>query len=211
MMTKDLTAMRTPGFCCLAALLATSIVVPALAISWGTLNGRLAYILYREPKLIALTVLGWSLVSAFLWCHWRQLCSLEVWKTFSRPPVLLLALFVGYLMTTGLWVRVKENFAYELNQYLLLLPLLLMLLIWVDRDPLVADLVRNSLIAGAALITIAGLIQWFVPIPLLRPIDPQIGAPHPSVMGYKNPAALAVLGQIFLLTQCALGVRHRWV
>ncbi|MCD4750224.1 MAG: O-antigen ligase family protein [Thermoanaerobaculales bacterium] len=192
-----------------AVLLLLTMVVPALAASWGFDDGRLAFVRYREPKLIALAILGWILVSTFLWSFWRRLSFSEVRRVLRRPPMLLLAVFLGYLMTTGLWVRVPQNYCYELNQYLLLFVLLVVLLMWSERQPAVAGMVRGGLVAGLALVTVVGLFQWVVPIPFLSPINPEIGAPHPSFMGYKNPAALALLGQIFLLAQFVFTTTRR--
>ncbi len=183
----------------LTVLLLLTVVVPALVISWGFENGRLAFVLYREPKLIAVSILGWSLVSAWLWKFRGGLSLSEVRRTLCRNPMPVLGLFVCYLMTTGFWVRVPQNYWYELNQYLLLFVLLVILLMWADRDPAVTGTVRTGLLVSMAVVTVVGLLQLAVPLPFLSPINPQIGAPHPSLMGYKNPAALAVLGQIFLL------------
>ena len=183
----------------LTILLFLTVAVPALTVSWGFVDGRLAFVLYREPKLIAITILGWTLVSAWLWRFRTELSIAEVRRTLGRKPIPVLAVFLGYLATTGTWVRVPQNYWYELNQYLLLFVLLLALLIWSDRDPAVAGTVRTGLVVSLAVVTVVGLLQAAVPFSFLTPIDPQIGTSQPSFMGYKNPAALAVLGQIFLV------------
>jgi O-antigen ligase len=175
------------------------VAAPAIAVSWGFEDGRLAFVRYREPKLIAMAVLGWTLVSVVIWRFRTQFCLGDIRRVVGKPPMPILAVFLGYLMTTGIWVLVPQNFWYELNQYLLLFIMLVALLMWSERDPSVARTLRSGLVASLAVVTVVGLIQAAVPLSFLSPINPEIGSPHPSFMGYKNPVALAVLGQIFLL------------
>ncbi|MEO1369132.1 MAG: hypothetical protein AAFX50_18295, partial [Acidobacteriota bacterium] len=52
-------------------LLAASAVVPALAVAPGHWADRVAFVLYREPKWAALSVLGWAFLAAWAWAHRR--------------------------------------------------------------------------------------------------------------------------------------------
>jgi len=183
----------------LTVLLFLTVAFPALAVLWGFENKHLVIVLYREPKMIAVMILGWSLVTAWLWTSRTTLDLEDIRTTLSRPPLLVLAAFIGYLATTGLWVWVPQNYWYELNQYLLLFVLLVVLLMWQDRNPAIAGIVRTAIVSSLAVVTAVGLVQTVTPLTFLSPINPEIGTSHPSFMGYKNPAALAVLGQIFIL------------
>jgi hypothetical protein len=104
---------------------------------------------------------------------------------------------------TVLWVEVPANLGYELHQYLLVVALLIALLLWRARDPRVGRTLLVALVAGFAPITLVGLAQLVVEVPWLAPIDPTIGVRNTSLMGYKNPMALALLGQILLLGHLA--------
>lgn len=197
----------------LDSLLVLSVIGPSLAFNWGSLNGHLAFVLYREPKLIAVTILGWSLLSAFLWRRRAELEADEFFEVLRRPPIIAFGALLSYLTLTGLWVRVPQNHFYELNQLALLILLLVTLLLWTHRDPSVPWKIRIALITGLAINTVVGLGQIFVEFPLLSPIDP-LSVRHGSLFGYKNPAALALLGQIFLLAELAFERRvvklSRW-
>lgn len=46
---------------------------------------------------------------------------------------------------------------------------------------------------------LVGWVQSAVPLPFLSPIDPGSGVANPSFLGYKNPMALELTGQMFLL------------
>ena len=92
-----------------------------------------------------------------------------------------------------------ENFLYEWNQYLLILLLLIAGLVTSRQGSTLPRLVVLSVVGSLAVVTGIGVIQWFLELPILKPIDPGLGVAYPSLMGYKNPAALAVLGQFFLL------------
>jgi hypothetical protein len=190
---------RRDGDRLLAALVQLAIVVPALAVGWVRDDGRIAAVLYREPKLVAAGVLGWTFAAAFLWAWRRRLTAADLAAAIERPAMLALGAFLAYLAATGLWVRVPQNYFYELDQYLLLALLVVLLLAWTERDARLPGRVRAGLVASLAAVTAVGVLQILAPLPFLSPIDPEIGVAHPSLMGYKNPAALAVLGQLFLL------------
>ncbi len=179
--------------------LALVVAAPAIAWLYGTRRGEVTFVLYREPKLVAAAVLGWTFLAAWAWAKRRDVGTADLIEMLQRPPMLALAAFLSYLALTRLWVRVPENHFYEANQYALLFPLLVTLLVWQKRDARVARTVRRALVASLALVTAVGVVQRFVPIPVLSPIDLGIGVHHPSFMGYKNPMALSLLGQLFLL------------
>ncbi len=174
--------------------------LPALAL-WSIRVEGIRLVLYREPKLVVLSVLGWLAVVALIWTlgrarHWH-----ELGRAALRPPLALLGLLLLYLATSGLWSWVPANYLYEINQYLLLYPLLLLLIVALRYHPSWLEAVRWGLLLSLATVTLVGLLQWLDPIDWLLPIDPELGTDHPSTMGYKNPAALALVGQLFLLAE----------
>lgn len=183
--------------------------MPALAVSWGYEDGGLAFVLYREPKLVAAAVLGWTFVAVSLWRDRAAFSASALSELGRRPAFAALVAFLAYLSLTGLWVRVEENYFYEIRQYGLLLVLLVVLVLRGRHDAGVAAVVRYGLVASLGVVTALGALQLAVPLALLAPIDPDIGTRHPSLMGYKNPAALAVLGQIFLLAQLVFDGRRK--
>lgn len=186
----------------LLGLLFLTSALPALVFSWGREGGELAFVIYREPKLVAAAVLGWLLLAIRLWTwRWEPGLPAAFQATLRRPQVVALGAWLAYLGTTGAWVLVPENFLYELNQYVLAAGLVLVLLVWTAKRPAVAGIVRAGLVTSLGVVTAVGLVQAVVPLRVLTPINPEIGAVHPSFMGYKNPAALAVLGQLFLLAE----------
>jgi hypothetical protein len=130
----------------------------------------------------------------------------------GRTPILLLATFVAWSAVTALWVEVPANLVYELIQYLPLAALLILLVGWGERDPRVPGVIARGLAASLGLVTLIGFLQLAMPIPWLPPIDPQFGVSNPSLMGYKNPMALALLGQVWLVGWLAAGgsPRRRW-
>ncbi len=196
----------------LLALLALLIAAPAFAV-WPWSDGSGArFVLYRQPKEAAVGVLVWLFLAAFFWR--RQVDGTSplglVVGSLRRWGVRILATFLGWMACTSLWARVPENSLVELRQYLPLFLLLLALVGWQERDPEVSRWIRLSLVLSLAGLTGVGLLQLFVEIPWLAPINPEIGAPNPSFMGYKNPMALALLGQIFLLAEMGNARRGSW-
>ena len=183
----------------LQGLLHMAVILPALAFWWSRGDDGGSFVLYREPKLVAAGVFGWLFVAVWLWSRRTQIRRAELITILERPAMLAFGAFLSYLTLTGLWVVVVANYAYELNQYLLITTLLIVLFLWARQDAQVVSRVRGGLILSIAMVTAVGFVQMVTPIAFLTPIDVGIGISHPSLMGYKNPAALAVLGQIFLL------------
>lgn len=197
----------------LHGLLALWVALPPFAVLWQQEEGQVLFVLYRQPKLAAIAILGWLFLALFAWRHlWRRepltvagrcglphpLVALRSW-----PGAPWLLAFVVYMACTGLWVRVASNYRYELRQYVLLVALTLCLGLWLRQDARARHIVLQALTLSLALVAAVGCLQAFVPVPWLSPINPDIGAVHPSFMGYKNPMALALLGQIFLVVQQA--------
>lgn len=178
------------------------------------------FVLYRQPKLAAVALLGWLLVALFVWQHvWRRgplgkdgatLGTRDLVSLGKRPGALWLLAFLVYMAATGFWVRVVSNYRYELRQYVLLAVLTVCLYLWLQRDPRARLVLRYSLMLSLAVVSAVGLLQAMLPIPILSPINPQIGAVNPSFMGYKNPMALALLGQLFLVARQVKEGPKRW-
>ncbi len=196
-----------PGDRLLYLLLVAVVVVPALAFVAGSRGGRFTFVLYREPKLAALQVLGWTFLIVLWWLKGPRLAR-HFRRSLLRQPTLACAgLWIAYATLTGLWVEVGENYRYELAQYIFLLLFLVSLRLWGSFEPRVRGLLVGSLVASLAPITLIGLIQLRVDLPFLLPIDPELGVRYPSLMGYKNPMALSLLAQIFLLAHLVLSPR----
>ena len=206
--------------CILVSLL---VAAPAFAVMWHRgAGGEILFVLYRQPKLAAVAMLGWLFVATFVWhfvwlrrpltASGRSLERSDLAAAMTQPGARWLVAFVVYMALTGLWVRVGSNYRYELRQWILLLLLLACWIPWFQADRTARRVVRTSLLLSLALVSVVGLVQAVVPLPWLSPINPQIGAVNPSFMGYKNPMALALLGQLFLVARQAwLGPQvHFW-
>lgn len=197
----------------LHGLLVLWVALPPFAVLWQQAEGQVLFVLYRQPKLAAIAFLGWLLLALFAWRHlWRREplavtgpggLPHPLHVTRSWPGASWLLAFLVYMALTGLWVQVPSNYRYELRQYVLLGTLTLCLGLWLRRDSRARRLVLRAMTLSLALVAVIGCLQAWVPIPWLSPINPDIGAVHPSFMGYKNPMALALLGQIFLVVQQA--------
>jgi O-antigen ligase len=179
-------------------------VLPALAFSFGGRRGQIVFVLYREPKLIAVQILVCSLLVALAWSRLRKVPLATLGAGALRPPWLWLSLFSAYGLITIAWVAVPQNLLFELSQYALLLLLLLVLEVWSDVDAVVPKIVLWGIVLSFGVATLTGLVQGAYPISLLSPIDPGSGVSNPSFMGYKNPMALFLLGQIFLVAYLAV-------
>lgn len=190
-------------------LLFLATLLPALAIAWGTENGNVVFVLYRQPKLAAAMIAAWVVIAVAAWRRPEVLDSTELAKTLRQPAMAAMAALLAWASLTRLWVKVPENFLYELSQFLTLAILLVVLLTWSRWDTRVEIMVRWGLVASGVALTAVGILQYAGRLPALLPINPGIGAVHPGLMGYKNPAAHAILGQVFILLGLILDVRPR--
>ena len=190
-------------------LLGAAVVLPALVFRSATFDGGVVAVLYREPKKDAVTVLGWLVVLGFFLVKGRGIGLQDLARRCSDPVVVSLSLLLSYFTATRLWVTVPENWNYEMSQYALLFLLLLVGLEWSAGDPRAPTVIRNGLITSLALITAIGVIQWVFPAVAPAAINPFNQVVHPSLMGYKNPAALSVLAQFFILAGVSFAPGHR--
>ena len=184
------------------------VALPAFAVAWWREGGQVAVVLYRQPKEAAIAVLGWLFLLVFCWSFRAGGTTGEslvagLAQGLRRWEIRLLVAFFGCMGLTLLWARVPTNGRVELRQYLPLFLILLVLLAWQRWDGRVARTLRLAWVVSLGLVSLVGLIQLAIPLPWLSPINPMIGAPNPSFMGYKNPMALALLGQLFLLAEMA--------
>lgn len=189
----------------LRVLLAAVVGVPALVVFGGT-EGGVAFTMYREPKLAALGFLGWGFVVAFLALRARRLRPAAVRRTLGKPFFALFLAFLAYAGASLAWVRVPENHLYEWRQYLLLFVLAACLDAWAAEAEGVRRVVRLGLVVSLVPVVLVGYLQLAGLFPFLVPIDPGYGVRHASLMGYKNPMALALAGQLFLLAGVAVEV-----
>lgn len=163
-------------------------------------GGRLGAVLYREPKLAVLQVLVALFVLCRLWAFPGSLLAAGRLGAWNEAPVFPLLLFVAWSAATGMWAQVLPNWWFELSQLLLATAFLLALRSWAAACPKVLDLAVGAVVSTLALATMIGLAQGVgLSLPGLLPVSPEIGVLHPSVMGYKNPMALALVAQIHLV------------
>ena len=174
------------------------IVLPVLAVGCGMRDGQVVFMMYRQPKLLAIQLMGWLVV--LLYACFQRNAFATILKGLGRDTLpALMTGFVGLLALSAVWATVRWNSLYELIQYAVLLAVFMALVEWArDEDSVRLDVVWG-LVAAMAVATVVGLVQEHWPIPYLSPIDPQFGVENPSLMGYKNPMAQAVLAQIYLL------------
>lgn len=184
----------------LQIVLACLILIPPLTVFFGCgLNGR-CFILYREPKLVAVEFLGWLFLLVFFFRPIEKLEKLELPEVLRRPEVLLFGLFVGYSTTSSLWSLVPANAFYENRQWILLFLLFVTLLMWTrTAGGKPASRIESLLIASFVVISLISALQAFGLLKFLLPVQPSNGVFQTSTMGYKNPLALALLCQVFLL------------
>ena len=170
--------------------------VPPLVFVPGRFQGQWIFVNYREPKLVAVQVLAWLFLTAFWWIVWKDTMRLQrLWAVIRDRWTWLLTGFILYLCWTARQALVIEASFYELAQYWTLLNLYIALVVlWQEGIYLRTALAAIS--ASFVIVTAIGLYQLWQPISFLIPIP---GPINPSTLGYKNPASLAVLGQIFLL------------
>lgn len=198
----------------LRLLLVLLVVLPALAVLRWRDGGAVAAVLYRQPKEAAIAILCWLFLAVFCWRSRGGLRGGDslfgaLVDSLRRPEIALLGSLLGWLALTLAWTKVPANGLVELRQYLPLFFLLLVLVAWQRSDSRVALWLRMAWVSSLGLVSLVGLLQLWVELLWLSPINPVIGAPNPSFMGYKNPMALALLGQLFLLAEMAFpGLRR---
>jgi len=186
--------------------------VPAVAFLVGFDNGSPVFFLYREPKLIAVMILGWLLLASGSWILGRRIDLSFLGAVLRLHPVMWLSALLAYLVLSLSWTVVQENALYELQQYFMLFMLLIFLLVWDRIDGRVQRVVRAMMVLSIAVVTSIGLFQAGGLLEILVPIDPSDLVGHPSLMGYKNPMAMALLGQFFILASFAAvyASKHNW-
>lgn len=193
----------------LKILLAATVILPALFFRVATYQGEVVAILYREPKKDAISILCWALVLGVLLLLGRRIDSGKLSAIITDPNVISLSLLLSYFGLTRLWVTVPENWGYEMSQYTLLYLLFLVLLAWTTITPTVPAYVRNTLILSIGVVAAIGVIQGFYPGIAPAAINPFGEVGNPSLMGYKNPAALSVMAQVFILAGAACSLEKR--
>jgi len=192
----------------LKLLLVVAISVPAFFFRIASYQGELVAVLYREPKKDAITIFFWVMVLVFAWIKGRQLDRDQLSRIITDPSIIVLLLLLSYFSLTRLWVTVPANWGYEMAQYSLFFLVLLVLLAWTSVDPTIPTLVEGALVASIGVIAGIGVLQGFWPSLAPPSINPFGEVGSPSLMGYKNPAALSVLAQIFLLAGFAFSPRR---
>ncbi len=165
----------------------------------GGSGGQLLFVSYGLPKRAATLVLVWCFLALFVFAWRRRLDELDLPATLRLPQILLLGAVLTVFALTAAWAVVPENAIFELTLYLPLFLFTVLLTAWARQDRRVRSVVGGSLIALAALATAIGGLQLVVDLPWLTSINPYGEVANASIMGYKNPMALAIAGQLFLL------------
>ena len=201
--------------------LAAVVVLPALAVlpvahgadTQGT-GGEVLYVLYREPKQALISLLGWALLCVWAWRH-RRIDSRAYWRAAKSLPTMLFLALLAWMSITRLWSTVPANHLLEMRGWLLTFLLAVAIVAGArlqgsrlqGSHAWARDLKWALVFAGAA-VTCLGLVQLVMPMTFLAPIDAvRSGVAHSSTFGYKNPAALFIVGQIFVLVGVALESR----
>ena len=135
----------------------------------------------------------------------------DLWATIRSPQVALLGLLLLLSALSTLWATVPANGRFELSFYLPLLLLVVLLVTWMRRDAWVRPAIELALIVVAAVATLVGGLQLAFEPRWLTAINPLDEVGNPSLMGYKNPMALAIAGQLFVLFgRIATAARGPW-
>jgi len=163
-------------------------MIPPLTVFFGAGDEGPSFVLYREPKLVAIAVLGWLFLSTFFISKTPVIDRRGFLAVLRYPEVLTLGAFVGYMAMTGVWGRVPENYLYEINQWSLLFVLLVILLVWNRSLPSLSARVEDFLLASLAIVSGISVLQLVLPTPFLSAVWPSSGILHTSTMGYKNPS-----------------------
>lgn len=178
--------------------------IPPLFFTYGSINGKIAFINYSEPKFAAWMVLSWFLISIF-WLYAARMSQFQdrLKIVFQDKLTWLWVAFLVYLCITAVHTLVIEAAIYELVQFFSLFVLYIVLVpLFAETKFLKVSLWAISI--SFMLVTIVGFLQFFGLLPFFKAIH---GPEHPSTFGYKNPASLALLGQLFLLA--GLGEMYR--
>ena len=177
---------------------------PPLVFVPGKWGGQWIFVNYREPKLAALQILSWLFLTVFWWAIWSSSVRLERLRQVLRDRFSwFFGFFFLYLCWTARNSFVLDASFYELFQYFTILNLFVALsVLWQDEEMLLFSI--KSVCSAFAVVTAIGLYQLWRPIPWLISVAQKWQAQNASTFGYKNPAAQAVLGQMFLLLALAL-------
>ncbi len=169
-----------------------------LVVIWGASYGHYIFTAYREPKLFYIEVFSWALITTF-WVLWNSKDNEEnrLRRAITDRFFILLVAFLFYLALTAKNALVVKASIYELVQFFSLLNLYVVLVIlW--QDPKFLKISLLGIVSGLAAATLIGFYQYIIgDIPFLIPLSRYY--PYGSTFGYKNPMALAISAQIFLL------------
>ena len=191
-------------------VLAVVVCAPCWVVAWGRWGGEVLFTSYREPKLAAL-LLGVAVLTAVV--AWRRpFRGVDLVASLCRPaPALILALVVWSGLSV-LWAPVPEHVVAELVEWVPAVTVLLVGVAWTRREGSLRWTLSTALITAAAGCTLVGWIQMAGPIEVLIPIRPEAGVQAPSLMGYRNPMAHLICGQLMLTFGLwgELLIRRRW-
>jgi O-antigen ligase len=198
----------------LSVLVCAAVGLPIFAVVWGGVDQADPFVLYSEPKLAAELILGWTFLAIAAWCRGRPwIAAFKPAGSEERLFWLVFCVWGLILCVSAARARVPQNAGYELLQYIYLFPLLGAVVAWAKVQADVRVRICLALCASLVPVVAFGLAQLWVPTFPLLPIDPELGAINPSFLGYKNPMALALVGQIFFVAWLAfrdLGERRRF-
>jgi hypothetical protein len=176
--------------------LAAVLVLPTLVVTWGRWNGDVLFTSYREPKLAALVVGAFVLAAMVAWR--AELQRRDLLTTARQPAVALLLAVVAWSAVSVAWAPVTEHAVFELLEWLPAVIVFVVAVAWSRRRFGVPRALVGCLVGAATVCSVVGWLQLAAPIEILLPIRPEAGVRAPSLMGYRNPMAHLIGGQLII-------------
>ena len=172
--------------------------IPPLVFIPGKFGEQWIFVSYREPKLAAVQILAWLLITWTILSFFRQFkATFSTSSDLAKVIFYLLSLFTLYSCLSASWAMVPQASLYEASQWATVCFLYLILLVLFSSSPKYRNIALYSLVFSFALVTIIGLIQTKIQIPFLLPAS-KIHA-FASTFGAKNTCFVTLASQIFLL------------
>ncbi len=177
--------------------------VPPLIFVPGRFNDSWIFVNYREPKLVAVQILAWLLITWSTIAHFKELKAIPLHVSASSKIIFaFLCLLALYISLSAIWAPVPEAVFYEAHQWGTLCILFYVLLALFLASKHFREVALCALILSFAVVTIIGLIQTQVELPFLMPVVKT--HPFSSTFGAKNTCFVTLASQIFLLLYLAI-------
>ena len=172
--------------------------LPPLIFIPGKLNNKWIFVSYREPKLAAIQILSWLLITWSVATNFGQLKTFFLKKNgLTKTIFYLFCLFTLYSSLSASWALVPEAALYEASQWATLCCLYIVLLVLFSTSSKYRNVALYSILSSFAIVTIIGIIQNKIEIPFLLAAT-QLHANY-STFGAKNTCFVTLASQLFLL------------